>query len=295
MEENHASQSRLVRGLDVFGNVFVLNILFVVCCIPVVTIGASLTALYSVMLRMARKEEGTAVHGFFHAFKANFKQATIAWLIVLVAFVAIWGEVVYIMNFDGVMASVYTILVVVEAIVLLLTLPFLFPLIARFDNTIWNTFRNAFLLSVSNLGSWLKVFLAWFAPLFISFYYEFIILSTWYLWLLILFGLIAYGTSFTLRKVFDRVGDEKEKKIEKEKQEFEQYQNQSNGLIRKRAMMGQTQDSTIEDTVDTKDGVDAVGAVDTEDGVDAVGAADTEDGVDAVGAADAVDETSQNR
>ena len=60
-----------------------LNILWFICCIPVVTIGASTTALFYVTLKMSKNEEGNLTKAFFHSFRENLKQATIIWLILL--------------------------------------------------------------------------------------------------------------------------------------------------------------------------------------------------------------------
>jgi uncharacterized membrane protein YesL len=60
-----------------------LNLLWLVCSLPIVTIGASTTALYYVTLKIAENEEGDITQQFFRSFKANFKQATVLWLILL--------------------------------------------------------------------------------------------------------------------------------------------------------------------------------------------------------------------
>lgn len=210
--ENNKLSTPLFRALDVLGNVFVLNIIYVIFCLPVITIGASTTALYSVAIKMVGHKEGLITKDFIHAFKSNFKQATIAWAVVIAANLLIWGSYIYINNFSGFTATLYIFVFVIELVVLMLTLPFLFPLIACFENTIYNTFKNAFLLSVSNLGSWLKIILAWFAPIAISVIYPVIFLNTWYLWLLVIFGFIGYGTSFTINKVFKKIADAQSKK-----------------------------------------------------------------------------------
>lgn len=209
------SESKLQRGLETFGNIFLVNILFILFSIPVVTIGASLTAMYTVMLRIVRKEDGAAGKGFVKAFRENFKKATVIWLMVIVACVVIYGELVYVTNFTGPIVQFYSILAMVEVVLLAVTLPFLFPLVARYDNTVWNTIKNAFLLSVSNLGAWLKVALAWFAPIALSAYYPVLFFSTWYLWIIIGFGLIGFGTSHTINRVFKRAMEQQEKEKEK--------------------------------------------------------------------------------
>ena len=62
-----------------------MNLIWLVCCIPVITFGASTTALYTVMLRRAKNEEGYMVRGFFSAFKSNFKQTVPLTLIYILA------------------------------------------------------------------------------------------------------------------------------------------------------------------------------------------------------------------
>ncbi|MBE5881572.1 MAG: DUF624 domain-containing protein [Lachnospiraceae bacterium] len=226
----------LLKGWEIFGDIFMINVMFVLCSLPIFTIGASLCALYAVSIKLVNREDGSITKSFIREFKRNFKQGTIAWIVVMLAIVAIWGELLYIANFGDVMTKIYTVVVVLEIVGLALVLPFLFPLIARYENTLWNTIRNAFLLSISNLGKWLKVFLAWFAPIALSILEPALFFNTWYLWLLIAFGLIGYGTSHSILVVFERVSDVKEEDMKRE--EIEQEKRNTHGAIRKRAMMG---------------------------------------------------------
>ena len=64
-------------------DLILLNILWLLCSVPFITIGASTTALYSVTLKMAANEEGYIIRGFWDAFKKSFKQSTLVWLILL--------------------------------------------------------------------------------------------------------------------------------------------------------------------------------------------------------------------
>ncbi len=244
MNANGEKKNFVVRGLEIFGDIFAINVAFVICSLPIFTIGASLSALYAMSMRIVKKEDGPLVQGFMAEFKRNFKQGTLAWLIVLAATIGIWGELYYMLNYTDTMASVYMVVVAVECVIYALTIPFVFPLIARYENTLWNTFKNAFLLAVSNLGKWVKVFLAWFAPIFICFYEPVVILSIWYLWLIFIFGLIAYGTSHSMLKVFERVDGVKEQKEEYARVEAEKHN--SHGEVRKRAMISVSSDEEEE-------------------------------------------------
>lgn len=223
MAEQELKQSKLIPIMETFGNLFGLNLLFLLFCIPIVTIGASFTAMYSLTLKMVRKEEGTLWNSFWTAFKSNFKRATAIWLIVLIAGVVIAGEIIFFITQQGVMSYFYMILAVLEILILALALPFLFPLVARYDNTLGNTIKNSILLSVSNLGAWIKIVLIWFMPVFLTGYYIEIFISAWYLWLIILPALLAYCSSIIMRKVFDRVARTKEA-VATEKEEKENTQ-----------------------------------------------------------------------
>jgi len=69
-----------------------LNLLWIICSLPVFTIGASTTALYTVTLKMADDNESEITKTFFRAFRDNFPQATRIWLILLVIGVVLGGD-----------------------------------------------------------------------------------------------------------------------------------------------------------------------------------------------------------
>ena len=127
-----------------------LNILWFVCCIPVVTIGPSTTALFYTCQKMARDEEGYITRSFFHSFRENFKQGALIGLIMTVS-----GGVLV---FDGfVLARLYktspfwailTAVFIVACIAWLIIFMWIFPLLAHFDNTTAAMFRNSIMLGM---------------------------------------------------------------------------------------------------------------------------------------------------
>ena len=74
------NDSWIMRILTRIFDLIILNLLFIICSLPVITIGTSLSALYSVTLKMVRNEEGYIVRGFFKAYKENLKQSMIIWI-----------------------------------------------------------------------------------------------------------------------------------------------------------------------------------------------------------------------
>ncbi len=127
-----------------------LNILWFICCIPVVTAGASTTALFYVTLKISKNEEGSITKAFFHSFRENLKQGTLIWLILLALGIILGmdGYVLYHMRFENVFWTLCTAVFCVAAAAYAIVLMYIFPLLARFDNTVGAMFKNALFIGV---------------------------------------------------------------------------------------------------------------------------------------------------
>ena len=90
--------SPIMRFLNLVADLMIMNFVVTLCCLPIITIGASVTAMHYVMLKMVRGEDGYLVKDFFKSFKLNFKQATIIWLIMLLLIAVFVGDF-FIVNF----------------------------------------------------------------------------------------------------------------------------------------------------------------------------------------------------
>lgn len=69
----------LVRGLTLITNLILLNTLFIITSIPLVTMGASVTSLNTMLHRILKGDDGDIIYHYFRIFKSNFKQATVIW------------------------------------------------------------------------------------------------------------------------------------------------------------------------------------------------------------------------
>lgn len=127
-----------------------LNILWMLCCLPIVTVGASTTALFYVALKIAKNEEGNITRVFFRSFRENFRQATLVWLILLGAGVilGIDGYIFYHMRFDSVLWTFGTAIFMVVLAAYAIILMYIFPLMARFDNTLWAMLKNSLMIGM---------------------------------------------------------------------------------------------------------------------------------------------------
>lgn len=138
----------LIQFLSRMADLMWLNILTMICCIPIVTVGASLTALNYMVLKIVRNEEGYITRGFFKAFKENFKQSTAIWCLFLVVACVLGIDYRIMTTTDVKIGNVPQMLLLIVAMMSLFTLLYVFPVQAKFSNTIMRTIWNAFVLSI---------------------------------------------------------------------------------------------------------------------------------------------------
>ncbi len=182
---------------------FLLNVCFLICCIPVVTIGAALSALYSVFLNESL-ESGT-VGPYFRAFKQNFKKGTLIW----VAFALAGGLIgvnfycLYAYNVAG--GNLVRVMLALLTALYLSVLSFVFPLQARYENPVGRTIRNAVILGLSMLPSGLLMVLAAVYPLILFLLDVDIFVSVIGIWLLVGCSSSAQISAWIAARAFSKV------------------------------------------------------------------------------------------
>lgn len=182
-----------------------LNILYLICCIPIVTIGASTTAMYYVTMKMVKNEESYITKSFFKSFKVNFRQATTIWLIVLLAgsllfldYSIMSGRFGEIAALNETTQKVFMCIFIALGIFYLFITTYLFPLLAKFDNTIKNTFKNALLISIRHLPFTIVLILIPVAAMALLYFVPQTLIAIFF----ILFSLIAFVSSYIYVKIF---------------------------------------------------------------------------------------------
>ena len=182
----------------------ILNVLWLVFCIPVFTIGASTAAMYRVTLNLVRGEGGGVVRSFWASFKLNFKQGVLLFLILLIPTLLVILEVGMYLS-GAVTQSIWMgVVFCFPALLVSLVGAYVYPLLAQFDNTIKNTIKNACLLAIGNLPySLVMAALNLAAPLLLVFATGFF-LRTCIFWILIGGALVAMLNSYLLRKIFKK-------------------------------------------------------------------------------------------
>ena len=165
--------SPLMQFLGKVADLMIINILTMLCCLPIITVGPALTAAHYVCLKMVKDEECYIVRSYFKSFKENFKQGVLIWLIILAAILILAGDY-YIITKSGLeFSKVLTTAIIVVAIVLLMVTIFVFPTLAKFDNTIKATFKNAFFMAILQLPKTALMVVLYVAPVVImAFFYQ---------------------------------------------------------------------------------------------------------------------------
>ena len=196
--------SPLMRFLTKIADLMVLNILFCVTSIPLITIGASWTALYSVTLKMVRDEEGSVSRSYFRSFRQNFRQATLLWLGVLVVLTLLVLDIRVLNGMAGGTApGLLRVGVEILALLGIMVLQYLFPSLARFEASLADTLKNACMMALAYLPKTALMTAAVVGAVWITLINNTTIAVGLMVWPLIGFSLMAFGNSGILRKIFD--------------------------------------------------------------------------------------------
>lgn len=203
-------ESPLFRGLSKLADIMILNVVFLICCLPIVTIGASLTAMSYVTLKMKDEEEGYIIRSFFRSFKLNFKQSTLIWLLMLFLGIFLGLDFVIIGNMEGSMSSVMKILVIMGALIWMMIFVYVFPLQSRFYNPIKATLQNAIILAIANFPKTICMIAIIIGAVLLTLWNGY---TLWYgllVWTLGGFALIAWANSHFLYGIFKKLMPQEE-------------------------------------------------------------------------------------
>ncbi len=146
--------SPFVRLMSKIADFMVLNLLFVICSLPIVTMGAAITAMYDVLTRMDTKKEVPAASGFIKSFNANFKKSTKLWLIVLAGVAFLCFDIYLMMVKVPAKLTVQVTLIIIFLVILLVWIMaagYAFVLQARMENPLGRTIKMSFALTLVHL------------------------------------------------------------------------------------------------------------------------------------------------
>lgn len=212
----------LMQILTRICDLMIVNLLFLVSCIPVITIGAAICGMTKVCQAIVMGDERSIWRHFVSGFKDNFKQSTIVWLLTVLVAASLVCYWLIVVNFcRGTLATVLLILMAVLAVVALSHVVYLFPLIARYENSLREHIKNAGILAITRLL---------LTPLLIVFTVVFFILpyisleaylQTLIFWVVIGFAFLSYMANLMLKPIYQILESPSMQKGYKEPEEDE--------------------------------------------------------------------------
>lgn len=208
----------IMRGMGRIADFIILNLLWIVCSIPIITIGASTTALYTVMLKLVKNEEGYIAKGFLKAFKENFKQSTIMWVIFLLLGILFVVDFVVIRLMPNIVGGILQMFFLFMGLLLIAWMVYAFALQARFVNTVKNTLKNALILVFAKLPFSVLIIIISIGPVFATFLTFQTLMVGIMVWFFAGVSLVAWLNSFLLRIVFRKLEESEEQENEKQEQ-----------------------------------------------------------------------------
>lgn len=194
--------SRIMAFISRFADMAVLNVVFLLTCIPIFTIGAANTALYAAVFPMDTEREGKLPATCFRAFRQNYRQNTVIWLLLMLLGAATCFNMVKFSQLGGILRFSLVLLAMFVLILLLLVCSYAFPLLSRFQNSTGATAKNALLPGIAHLPGSLVLMVIHCFPWVIMFVNLYAFTKLSFLWLFLYFSAAAYIGSRVLLKVF---------------------------------------------------------------------------------------------
>lgn len=202
--------SPIMSFLARVADLVILNVLWLLCCLPVVTAGASTTAMYHVVRHLQEESISSVTRDFFRSFKSDFRQATPVYLLLLIPTAAVVMNAWILSAQSSDVVPVYVRAIwMVSALMLTFVVSFVYPVMAYFDDTVWKTLRTAAVLAVAKLPRTVLISAINLLPIIMLFVSLPFFLRSSIFWILIGGSLSAYLNMLILRPVFKKIIDER--------------------------------------------------------------------------------------
>lgn len=210
-------ESKFVQFLAMLGNLVILNLLWLITSLPIITIGASTTAMYSVVFKYADNSDDEVIKPFFRAFASNFKQSTLIWLpMCLVAVLLVIDGYYLISHANDVSTPFLWVPFFVVLLVLMVTTAHVFPQIARYDVDTRTALHNTLLMSLLHLFQTVGIVGLNLLPWILMLFLPELVAYTGIFWVMFGASAIAYFNAKVLLKMYKKHEPDPEKDEEEQ-------------------------------------------------------------------------------
>ena len=201
MQALFSPDSKFMQAMGRFGDLVILNLLFLISCIPIFTIGAASAAMYAVCFQLGTEKESGVFSSYVRAFRENLKQGTLVFLILALMLLAGVVDTLLLRSLASWLryGALVTMMLLVLAV---LMYSYAFPLLSRFSNGTLATLKNALFLSLGYLPRSVVIGALNIFPLVLGLLDLYLFLQAGFLWVFLYFSAAAYLNTRLLKKVF---------------------------------------------------------------------------------------------
>lgn len=194
----------IVQAVGKVGQMMITTFIWLLFCLPVVTVGASTVAMCRIMMNL-KEDKSCSFQTFFRAFKENFKKGTILWLILLgCAAVLAAGFYLVVLVENTVLRMAALLMFCLLFFLTYIAAIYVFPLTAYFENTVPATIRNAVGMGIGNLRQTIMAIAVTLVPLVLWFLSMKLFVMLLFMLIILGPGAICYGVMCLLLPVFYR-------------------------------------------------------------------------------------------
>jgi len=195
--------------LNKLADLIVLNILWFIASIPVLTMGPATVALYSCLEQRRKNNDSNLFKMFWNAYRSNFKQSIILMVVLLLIVSMLAFDIIFLIKTSFQFDAVVKIAISIIIVLVLLSICYVFPLQARFLNSIAGTLKNAWIMSILHFPKSIFIALLNYFPLICLLFFTEYFIRFLGLFLALGISCIAYINNIILQKIFHKYYDNK--------------------------------------------------------------------------------------
>ena len=195
--------NKFFEALGKISNIVILNLLCIVSCLPIITIGASVTATYFIAMQIVKDEESYIIKEFIKRFKENFIISKKIWIIMMIiGGVLCFDFYISKLIINEYMRIILQFILLMISIIFVFSIMYVFPIASKFENTVKNTMINSILISIQHLPQTIVMTLVNLSPIILIFMLSDYWGQILFFYTVIGFAVIAYINSIFFNKIF---------------------------------------------------------------------------------------------
>lgn len=199
-------ESNFMQLLSSIADLVIVNVLFIICSIPLFTMGAAFSAMHYVLLKMVNQEDSHIIRTFFEAFRQNFKRATPPWLVFFVISAVIAADVEFMIRGEVTIPQISLIVFGVLYALMFMVMIYALPMISRYENSTKQILKNSLFIGMLNLPKSIGMVLMYVAPIVLWYFSG----KTIIFLLLLGFSGPAYCNSRVLKELYEKYEQKEE-------------------------------------------------------------------------------------